>query len=138
MMGHCYWILVDGKILEQSRHIMAIKQNPTSFGETEESIKRTFAKHGEENNYNVESKARQEIMLRVIRRGHIRIRKNIHRHCQHWIIQIYELSDERRATISSWAKFVATDGDPYADVIVYQLHDNSKIQTSLNLLGNLK
>jgi hypothetical protein len=136
-MSNCYWILNDGKILDkQSRHILAVISAPELFGETEQSINETFKKYGQDIKSNYEGKAREAVMLRVIRRNHIRIRKNILKHQQHWSIQLYRLTDERRASISSWAKYIATNGDQYADVIIHQLFDNSKIQTSLNLLAD--
>lgn len=134
-MSKCFWILNDGKILDkQSRHILAVVSAPELFGETEQSLEETFRKYGQDMKSNYEGEAREAVMLRVIRRNHIRIRKYVHRHCQHWIIQLSELTNERKALISAWAKYVGTDGDQYADVIIHQLHDNSKLQTSFNLL----
>lgn len=135
MKGHCFWILNDGTILEQSRHILAVVAAPEKFGETEESIQQTFEKYGQNYMSNFEGRAREEIMSRVIKRNNIRIRKYIHKHCQHWIIQLYDLTDERKHQILKWAKYVSIDGDPYADVIIHTLHDNSKIVTSLDNLA---
>ena len=135
-MSNCYWILADGTIVEpDSRHILAVKAAPTAFGETEKSLSITFAKYGEEKNYNVESKARQEILLRVITRNHIRIRKYVHKRCQHISIQLYRLSHERRAAISESAKYMhGLSGDKYADVTIHQLYNDSKMRTSLDQL----
>jgi hypothetical protein len=135
-MSDCFWILVDGRIvIPDNKHILAVVSAPELFGESGVSIIETFQKHGQNENSNIESKAREDVLLRVISRNHIRIRKNILKQQQHWSIQLYRLTDERRASISSWAKYVATDGDQFADVIIHQLFDNFKIQTSLNHLA---
>ena len=136
-MSNCYWILADGTIVEpHSRHILAVKAAPTTFGETKKSLSIIFAKYGEEKNHNVESNARQEILLRVIKRNHIRIRKYVLKRCQHWSLQLFELSTEREQAIAKWAKYVSgLTGDKYADVTINQLFDNSKMRTSLDKLA---
>jgi len=74
---YAYWITAKGEILKpESRHILAIVKKPKRFGETDKIVEDTFAKHGEQKMSNVEGKAREEKRLRVIRRGHIRIRFN--------------------------------------------------------------
>lgn len=71
-------------------------------------------------------------MLRVIKRNHIRIRKYVLKRSQHWSIQLYRLTEERRASITAWARNIVINGDQYADVIIHQFHDNSSMKTSLN------
>lgn len=136
-MNECFWILIDGRIvIPDSLHIHAVVSSPELFGESEDKIQETFQRYGQNSKSNFESKAREDVLLRVIKRNHIRIRKYIHKRCQHWSIQLYRLTDERRSAISAWANSVVTCGDQYADVIVHQLHDDSKLQTSLNLLSD--
>jgi len=134
-MNECFWILTDGRIvIPDILHILAVIDAPVAFGESNQTILDTFKKYGQNIKSNVESIAREKVLLRVINRNNIRIRKNIQKNCQHWSIQIYRLTDERKAAISEWAKYVATDGDRYADVIIHQLYDNSKLKTSIDVL----
>jgi hypothetical protein len=137
-MGFCYWILNNGTVVEPSHnHILSVVENPILFGETPESIKATFEKHGESCNYNVESKAREEILTRVIiLRNHVRIRKNQSKKQQYWSLQLHDLTEERERSILAWARNVIRDADDkFGDVIINQLKDNSYIRTSLNLLA---
>ncbi len=130
----CFWILIDGRVIAPDLHIQAVVSDPEKFGESEEGIQESFQKYGQNPESNVESKAREEVLLRVIRRNHIRIRKYTLKCCQQFSIQLYRLTDERRSSISGWAKTIATDGDQFADVVIHQLYDNSKMKTSLNLI----
>lgn len=138
MSEHCFWILTDGRIVKpDSRHILAVVSAPEIFGETAKSIQETFERHGESMNSNFEGKARQVVLLRVINKNHIRIRKNQYARCQHWSIQLFEMTDERKSAISRWAKYVsALTVDRYADAIIHQFHDGSKFRTSLNVLAD--
>ncbi len=136
-MNDCFWILEDGTIvIPDSLHILAIVSCPELFGESDRSIKNTFKRYHQQTSSNVESIAREEILLRVIKRNHIRIRKNILKRQQHWSLQLFELTPERKTSISAWAKYVCgLSGDKYADIIIHQLYDNSKMKTSLVLLA---
>lgn len=128
MSEYCFFILGDETILKPDyRHIMAVKAAPTAFGETEESLRETFAKYGEQDNHNVESNARQEILLRVINRNVIRIRKNQQRRNQNWSIQLYDLTKKKEEAISAWATYIIHKGiDRYGTVIINQFKDRSK------------
>ena len=133
-MSNCYWILNDGKILDkQSRHILAVISAPEIFGETEEGINETFKKYGQDIKSNYEGKAREDVLLRVIYRNHIRIRKNILKKSQSWSIQLYRLTDTAKESIIEWANSLKTN-DKYADVKIHELQNNSKTKTSFNLL----
>ena len=136
MPSYCFWILKNGNIIKpDSRHILAVVASPAVFGETEDSIRKTFNKYGQDIASNFEGKAREEVLLRVIRRNHIRIRKNQSKQNQHWSIQLYKLEPERIASIASWAKQIFADlTDPYSDVVIHQLYDDTKYKTSFNHL----
>lgn len=141
MSDSCFWILNDGGsvVRPNSRHILAVTAAPQPFGETLDSIAATFTKFGEHPLSNVESKARQEVLQRVLGRNHIRIRKNNQARRQHWSVQLYKLSGERRRVLAVWACYISmTGGDTYADVIIHQLCDNSKIQTSLHVIAEFR
>ncbi len=138
MSKFCYWILTDGTIVKpDQRHILAVVHAPAAFGETIESMLKTFAPYGQEIHSNFEGKPREETLRRVIHRNHIRIRKNRLKRGQHWSIQLYKLSAERKASIEAWARHImpAAD-DKYGDVIIHQFHDGSKTRTSLDQLAD--
>ncbi len=47
-MSNCYWILTNGTIvIPDSLHILAVVSAPALFGESEESIRKTFRKYGQ-------------------------------------------------------------------------------------------
>jgi len=138
MPEHCFWILTNGTIVKpDSRHILAVVCCPIAFGETKESIRETFKKQSQSPNSNFEGVAREEVLNRVINRNHIRIRKNMHKKGQHWSMQLYNLTLERRESISAWASYISADTeDKYADVIIHQFHNGSKVNTSLSKLAD--
>jgi hypothetical protein len=135
-MSNCYWILTSGRIvIPDSLHILVVVSAPALFGESEESIQETFRKSEQDMRSNYEGKAREEVLLRVINRNNIRIRKNILKRQQHWSIQLYRLTAERKSSLSAWAKYMhGLSGDKYADVTIHQLYDDSKMRTSLDQL----
>ncbi|MFC1830496.1 hypothetical protein ACFL0S_00550 [Thermodesulfobacteriota bacterium] len=136
MSDHCFWILTDGTIvIPDTLHIRAVVSAPSAFGESIESLKETFEPYGQGIQSNYEGKAREETLTRVIKRNHIRLRKNHNKRNQHWSVQLYKLTAEREQAIAQWAKYVSglTD-DKYADVIIHQFHDGSEIRTSLDQL----
>ena len=137
MSEFCFWILTDGTIVKpDQRHILAVAHAPGAFGESIESLTETFAPHGQDIYSNFEGKPREQTLKRVIRRNHIRIRKNQLKRGQHWSIQLNKLDTERKAAIAAWAKYItpATD-DRYGDVIIHQFHNGSEIKTSLDQLA---
>lgn len=126
----------NGTIVKpDSRHILAVVSCPTAFCETKESIRETFKEQSQSPNSNYEGVAREQVLTRVINRNNIRIRKNQHKREQHWSLQLYELTDERRSAIAVWANYITNDTtDKYADVIIHQFKDDSKMKTSLDAL----
>ena len=137
MSDYCFWILTNGQIVKpDSRHILAVVCCPSAFGETRESIRQTFKEQGQSQNSNYEGVAREQVLTRVINLNNIRIRKNQHKRQQNWSLQLYELTDERKSAIATWAKYITNDTtDRYADVVIHQFKDESKIKTSLDKLA---
>lgn len=137
MSLYCFWILLDGTIvIPDSRHILAVVAAPSAFGLTEDFINRTFKDFGQSPLSNFEGQARELILSCVIISNIIRIRKLQHKKDQHWSCQLYQLTDERRTSLSRWARFVTHHfNDRFSDVRIHQLSDNSRIITSINLLG---
>lgn len=139
MSRYCFWILNDDKgtiVKPDSRHILAVVSAPHAFGETEESLAETFRKYGQSHRSNFEGKAREEVLMRVIHRNHIRIRKNQHKRGQYWSVQLFRMTGERKSRMAIWAKYILPSvEDKYGDVIVHQFFDNSKIRISLDELA---
>ena len=137
MTNHCFWILTNGALVTpDSLHIQAVVSAPHAFGETPASIEATFAEYGESPLSNVESKSRIEVLRRVIRRNHIRIRKNQTKKCQHWSVQLFALTEERRAAIAVWAHYVAAHtSDKQADVCLHQHIDDTRMIMGLDQLA---
>lgn len=140
MSVYAYWITPKGEILKPDiRHIGAVIKNPRKFGETDKTIQDTYNKHGEEISDTIEGKAREEIMLRVIKRGFIRIRKGTSRMNQSWSIQLNKLNSRVEDYLWEWARKmidsrVATD--KFADVNIHQLSNNKMTKTSLNKIAS--
>ena len=117
-----YWISPDNKVLNVSgTHVRSILRTPQKFGETQKSIMKTYEKYNEK--LNTEGKAREEIMIRVIKRGFVRIREYRDR----WSIQVYKLLPKVNDQIWAWAKQTKVR-DKFADVLISQLgNPGSKI-----------
>jgi hypothetical protein len=137
MSAFCFWILENGTLVKpDARHILAVAAAPAAFGETRESLEQTFVKYGQAVESNFEGKARQEVLFRVIRRNHVRIRKNQQKREQHWSFQLEQLTRERQERISAWAAMITPFvDDRFADVRIYQFHDKSEMRTSLDQLA---
>jgi hypothetical protein len=140
MKNNAYWITKTGKIIEpDSRHILTIVKHPELFGETDKSIKNTFDKYNEHPLSNVEGEARNEVMLRVIKRGYIRIRLGGSRMNQKFSIQLNKLTPKVEDVLWMWAR-VVTDKkqvlDKYSDVIIHELNGNKMTRTSLDKIAS--
>ena len=138
MSEYCFWILTDGMIVQPAeKHILAVVAAPLAFNETEDSLQETFKKYGQSHRSNFEGGAREEVLLRVIKRNHIRIRKNQFKRTQYWSLQLYRMSKERKDRMAAWASFITPMADDkFADVIIHQLSDGSRIRNSLDELAN--
>ena len=142
MSENAYWVdPVSGKIHKpKSRHIATVIKHPTKFGETDSTIERTFKKHNEPISTSAEGKAREEVMLRIIKRGYIRIRKGGTRRNQHWSIQIDRINRKVEDVLWMWANKVINDGtadDKYADVVIHEFGKRDKMtRTSLDVIAS--
>jgi len=70
-----FWITPDGKVIDcgVKKHIDFVVENPEKFNITKEEIKKLYEKYNEK--IGTEGKARQDIILNVIKNGFIRVRK---------------------------------------------------------------
>lgn len=127
-----YWIDSSGNIIApEIRHIGSVIKHPEFFGETIQSIKDTFSKHNEPITPTIEGKAREEIMLRVLQRGFIRIREVRNK----WSVETWILTDKLKDALWWWAKNVAADKNhKYDDVFVHELKTNKMEQMTIKKL----
>jgi len=142
MPDNAYWLIpwVDSGvgIIVSTRHILAILKNPEKFGETAKTCKATFDIHGEQMQSNVEGRARNEIVCRVLGRGFVRIRNNGKKHSQFWSIQSFRFSRPMHVVLWKWSNYIAKQPgrDIFCDVVINEIgRGNSKIFTSLDIIA---
>jgi len=143
MSAYAYWITPKGKIISpESRHIISVVKYPKKFGETDKTIDDTFNKYGEQKLSDIEGEAREEVMLRVIKRGYIRVRNNNTRNSQHWSIQLNILTNKVNDILWKWSNKIIKDGTAlgkYSTVIIHELGRNDKMtQTTLDKIASGK
>lgn len=113
-----YFISPDGEVIEvRTSHIAEVIGNPGLFGVTSHEIREAYDRHGEK--IGSEGSARQEILLRLIERGWIRIR----RYPRYWSITVGNWSVEVARSLCRWASTMLGTGisgrreaDPYMSV----------------------
>ena len=134
-----YWISPKGEMSEPTpRHIGAIIANPEFFGETAQTIRATFEDHGETISDTMEGQAREEIMIRVMHRGYIRIREVK----RNYTIQVNKTDSKIKENIWEWARALLRK-DPkqrYADVHILQLQSNRKqklVLDDISMIGDV-
>ncbi len=130
MNQDAYWISPKGKVLpfsQFSTHINQVISNPKKFGETDLTIKASYDKFNEKMPH--EGKGREEIIVRILKRGYIRIRKYTS-----WSIQLNKLNQKQDDYIWAWSKSIKTD-DPYADVSIHELMGNKMTKTSFDKIS---
>ena len=116
-----YWITPKGDIMEvDSRHIHTIIEYPQNFGFTAAQIRAIYRRHGER--IGMEADAREEIMIRLMERGWIRVR---------YIPQLYSITlqmsdifykkDSWKEPVTKWAHLVGCDMPESASVNIMDL-----------------
>jgi len=90
------------------RHINAIIQEPEKFGFTKDEVYNTFRKFNEP--LGLEGKAREELIVKAIYRGWVRIRKYTQRNADFWSVQVPELDVKYRRYIQDFVE-KATKGE---------------------------
>lgn len=100
-MTTAYWVDRNGKIvkLREPTHILQIMDHPNKFGITKAYIEGVYKKHGEP--LGSEGDAREEIILKVLESGFIRIR--LYR--QWWSVTVGKLNNFTKSILSKWAEF---------------------------------
>jgi hypothetical protein len=97
MSSPAIWISPYGRVYDVGiSHVKFVFDNPDKFGLTEEDIRAAYERHGER--LGIEGKAREEILLGLLRDGWIRARYNR----DGWHIQLNRLNRDTKESIRSW------------------------------------
>lgn len=97
-----YWLSPKGDILPVGQtHIKYIIDNPQDFKLTSSEIKSIYDKYGESLNF--EGKARNEIMLAVLKKGWVRMRFYQTRQRYGWSLELWDFDDYSKNIIYKWA-----------------------------------
>ncbi len=115
-----YWISPTGKLLPMSkmdRHIAEVIKNPKAFGYTIEEIQAIYDKYGETMGSGMEGKAREEILLALVKQGWTRIRK--YTRPDRWTVNVNRLNNRVKDTLQFWASRMLELGHGrYSDVYI--------------------
>lgn len=94
-----FFISPTGKIIYAgARHIDMVLKQPKKFGVSKEYIQKIYEKHGEK--LGIEGNAREEIMIKIVNKGWIRIRRypNVT-----WSINISRMNKRVKDFLYQWA-----------------------------------
>jgi hypothetical protein len=101
-----YWISPSGKIIDvATNHIDVVIKNPQAFGLTDEKIKETYEKYGEE--MGREGQAREELILWLVKKGWIRVRRYRN---DGYSINVGRMSKKVKDSLFSWATKLLNTG----------------------------
>jgi len=96
-----YWINPNGEILPvETHHITNFFHNPQVFGLTRDDVLSSYQKHGERPG--IEGKAREELILEVMKRGWIRLRYVPKE--QSWTAQLYGFTEQQKGYLFNWCR----------------------------------
>jgi hypothetical protein len=101
-----YWISPDGEVLEVTRHIDYVKQNPEKFELSQDDIRDFYKKYNERPG--IEGKAREDILIHAIEAGWVRARY----FGDGWHIQIKGLDPTTKSNLAKWAEDVRGERRP--------------------------
>ena len=132
-----YWISPAGKILPVQvgkRHIDFIIHNPETFGLTGEEVEERYTRHQEA--MGREGTAREELILTSIKNGWIRIRN--YAHPDHWKVNVFQLNQNTKAILASWASGMMIRGTSRYDDIRIDSPDGTSQVTMEELSTTFK
>lgn len=120
-----YWISPKGEVVPvKSTHIDVIIDNPTKFGLTSSEIQSLYDKYGEV--LGQEGKAREDIIIQVVKSGWIRVRRYRN---DGYSINIARLTKKVKDILFDWTYKLTTTG-------VLGIKEKDRFM-SLNILGFL-
>lgn len=135
-----YWISPSNQIIDvPTNHIDIVIKNPETFGLTLADIQSVYESHGEE--IGTEGKAREEIILDLVKKGWIRIRQYRN---QGWSVNVNRLTKKIKDNLFDWVTKVTGDGifgyrerDLYAPVNILTVFDDvMKKYTTKDILSS--
>lgn len=101
-----FWISRKGEVVPvTTNHIATVIENPSKFGVTTEYIEDLYAKYGE--SMGQEGKAREEIIVKLIKDGWIRVRRYRN---QGWSINIPKMTKKVKDILFDFANKIITKG----------------------------
>jgi len=112
-----YWISPNGKILPldgNEKHIEKVVANPYAYGANPEEIQAIYTSEGE--NVEDEGKAREKIILALLREGWIRIR--YYSRDDHYSVNIFRMTKKVKDYLQRWASGMVDNGKKYSQVIL--------------------
>lgn len=99
-----YFISPTGKVIDcEISHINKVIADPKMFGYTKEKIEKIYDKHNEPIGH--EGKAREEIILDLIKKGWIRLRK----YKNFWAVNINKMTKKVKDHLQDWAEKIQTN-----------------------------
>lgn len=114
--AEAYWISPRGRILPVTdKHINIIVDNPLAFGLTMSQVEAIYAEHDETVGH--EGKAREQIIIELVKQGWIRVRNYIRQN--KWSVNIGRLNDKNKDMIKYFADEMMKIGySPYEELII--------------------
>lgn len=132
-----YWISPQGEVIELPQggtHIVDIVKNPEKYGQTEERLRKVYDKFGEPERYGKEGKSRDEIMLRLMRRGWIRVRKARAGGAFLWTVETIKFTNREKDAIFKFLNDKAGSDDVSITVLS---RDGKRIENRLTSKNQL-
>lgn len=113
-----YWIDPRGRVIKVPiTHIATVIKHPTKFGLTKAKIQKAYDKHNEKIGW--EGKAREEIMIDLMKKGFIRIRER----SKGWSVQLWKLNKKMNDYLWMWAhEILPTAFDKFGEVEIWELN----------------
>lgn len=107
---NAYWLHNSGKLIDvPMTHINTMREKPQVFGTTKKAIDSLYDKYGEK--YNVEGKARREVMLKAIKKGWIRLRE--HTRSGTWYGNVSKIDNKNMKALQDWMRDMIDAGYAY-------------------------
>ncbi len=128
--AEAYWIAPDGKFMAvQINHINTVIDKPEFFGILLSEIQEIYNEESEE--MGIEGKARERIILSLVRKGFIRIR--YYRKRSSWTINVHSLSYKGMNILRNWAVQMLACGFSGQDAVIIDLPERIKEETLSSL-----
>jgi len=139
MITGAFFISPKGELIGAGakKHINIIIDDPKKFGYTDEKIKKIFFKYNEK--MGQEGKAREEIILDLIKKGWIHLRR---RPNKYWIINADRMTKKVRDVISDWSKKIlkgikgVKEVDKYMDVKIMTMNGQYSRNLTIDDIAN--